>query len=130
MLILNSLTFFFQIHKSRLYFSNDEFFPLKLNDSYEKVLFYFKSFSFISSCITKFIYFVFLRNFNFVFRFIPFSIPFRFLFRVLVTLLYLVNRGTLKRQNPVNLRVKLSRAKEWFLSRYRKHWQPCHACFL
>ena len=35
-LILNSLTFFFQIHKSWLYFSNDEFFPLKFNDSYEK----------------------------------------------------------------------------------------------
>ena len=26
---------FFQIHKSRLYFSNDEFFPLKFNESYE-----------------------------------------------------------------------------------------------
>ena len=50
-----------------------------------KVLFNFKSFSFVSSCITKFMYFVFLRNFYFVFRFIPFSIPFRFPFRVLVT---------------------------------------------
>ena len=26
---------FFQIHKSRVYFSNDEFFPLKFNESYE-----------------------------------------------------------------------------------------------
>ena len=33
----------------------------------------------------KLIYFDFLRNLHFVFRFIPFSIPFRFPFRVLVT---------------------------------------------
>ena len=34
-LILDSLTFFFQILKSQLYFSNDEFFPLKFNESFE-----------------------------------------------------------------------------------------------
>ena len=34
-LILYSLAFFFQIHKNRLYLSNDEWFPLKSNDSFE-----------------------------------------------------------------------------------------------
>ena len=34
-LILNSLTFFLQIHKSLLYFSNDESPPPKVNESFE-----------------------------------------------------------------------------------------------
>ena len=108
MLILNSLAFFFQLHKSRLYFSNDEFFPLKFNESFVnwrivsmspvqilkikvlftkiwlkiKVLFYFKSFSFVSSCINEDSYdlfslkTLFLFPFHSVFHSVPFSVPF------------------------------------------------------
>ena len=107
-LILYSFPFFFQIHKSRLYFSNDEFFPLKFNESFVnwrivsmspvqilkikvlftkiwlkiKVLFYFKSFSFVSSCINEDSYdlfslkTLFLFPFHSVFHSVPFSIPF------------------------------------------------------
>ena len=99
---------FFQIHKSRLYFSNDEFFPLKFNESFVnwrivsmspvqilkikvlftkiwlkiKVLFYFKSFSFVSSCINEDSYdlfslkTLFLFPFHSVFHSVPFSVPF------------------------------------------------------
>ena len=36
-LILNSVTFFFRLHNSRMYFLNDKFFPLKFNESYENL---------------------------------------------------------------------------------------------
>ena len=94
--------FFFQIHKSRLYFSNDEFFPLKFNESFVnwrivsmspvqilkiKVLFtkiWLKIRSFVLFQIVflckqlyqrRFIWLVFIKNF------IPFSVSFRFPFR-------------------------------------------------
>ena len=99
-LILNSLIFF-QNHKSRLYFSNDEFFPLKFNESFEnwrilsmtqvqilkindlfaKIWLKIKGFVLFQIVfLCKQLYqrnscFVFLRNFHFVFHSVPFSVP-------------------------------------------------------
>ena len=112
-LILYSLAFFFQIHKSRLYLSNDEWFPLKSNDSFENwriesiqvrvlkinVFFFlnlicnqgFVLFLIIFLCKQlyqrkSYILFSFIF-FHFVFCFIPFFVPFRFLFRFLFRVL-------------------------------------------